>query len=1143
MSEFVHLHNHSDFSLLDGAASIENLVAKAKALEMAALALTDHGNMFGALKFYLECRRQEIKPIIGSEFYVAPGSRFSKSGSTGTTRYFHIVLLAKDVEGYQNLLKLSTLSYLEGFYYKPRIDDELLQQHSRGLIALSGCMGGEIPRLLLNDQPDAARDKALFYNELFGPGNFYLEAQNQGIPEQSTILSGLAQLSKQTGIPMVASNDIHYTDKADAYAQDILICIGTGKKVSEGKRLKFAYPEFYFKSREEMAQALPEFPEALRNTSAVAEMCDLQIPLPGPLLPHYEVPSGYTLESYLSELAHAGLKERYSDPSQEILERLDYELSVINSMGYTGYFLIVWDFIYFAREANIPVGPGRGSGAGSLVAYALKITDIDPLKYGLLFERFLNPERISMPDFDIDFCYEGRSQVIDYVIRKYGNERVGQIITFGTLKARAVIRDVARVLDFPYAEADTIAKKVPMGPKMNLRKAMKIDKELAQIASKGENYGNLLDVSLRLEGLHRHASTHAAGIVIGQQDLTHYVPLYKDPKTETVTTQYSMDYLEDCGLVKMDFLGLKTLTVIKNTIELIRRRGLELDIDSIPEEDEATFRLLGEGRSTCIFQFESQGMQEILRKSRPTSIPDLIALNALYRPGPMEYIDQFIDAKNGKKRIEYPLPELEPILKETYGVIVYQEQVMEIARQVADYSLGEADILRRAMGKKKVDVMARQKVKFLKGAATKGYSNSKAEKIFELLVPFAGYGFNKSHAAAYSLLAYQTAYLKANYPAEFMAANLTNEINSTDKLSEYISEARAMGLEVLPPDINLSEQEFTVREDKIVYGLLGIKNVGSAAVELIIAERSSGGPFKDLLEFLKRVDLKTVNRKVVETLIRCGLFDNLATGRAALMHNLDRIMETVNSYKEIQKYGQTTLFDPLEDDESPLVMDTCEPWPVLEKLTHEKQNLGFYFSGHPLDKYRNHIQNHVNLDLSRLNHGSAQASYTVQTCTVIGILKEVKEITTRTGRRMAFSQLEDFRGTVELVIFSDVYEKYRALLTADRVVAVKARIDTSRGEPKLLVESLLEPEGLKEKTARTVHVRFAAEEVKEEQILRLRDFIVGKPGECGVYFHIRRNSGNGDVVIKASPHITLSAEDPVLEEVRSHPLVEEVWKE
>jgi len=1138
MQEFVHLHNHSDFSLLDGAATIESLVARAKELKMPALALTDHGNMFGALKFYLECRRQDIKPIVGCEFYVAPESRLSKSGSEAGVRYHHLVLLARDAEGYQNLLKLSTLSYLEGFYYKPRIDDELLQQHGRGLIGLSGCMSGEIPRLILDNQPEAAREKALFYRDLFGSDGFYLELQNQGIPEQERLIGGLAALSEQTGCPLVASNDIHYTKKEDAYAQDVLICIGTGKKVNEGKRLKFAFPEFYFKTQEEMAEIFSEFPQALKNTMKISEMCNLSIPLPGPLLPHYEVPEHATLDQYLSELAYRGLKERYPDPSPEIRERLEYELSVINSMGYTGYFLIVWDFIHFARQNGIPVGPGRGSGAGSLVAYALKITDIDPLKYGLLFERFLNPERVSMPDFDIDFCYEGRSAVIDYVIGKYGNQRVGQIITFGTLKARAVIRDVARVLDFSYAEADAVAKRVPLGPKMNLRTAFKIDPELARMSEKGENYKRLIETSLKLEGLHRHASTHAAGIVISQEELTRYVPLYRDSKTDTVSTQYSMDYLEDCGLVKMDFLGLKTLTIIKNTLGLLKQRGVELDISKIPENDERTFKLLGDGKSTCIFQFESQGMQEILRRTKPESIPDLIALNALYRPGPMEYIDQFIDAKRGKAQIEYPLPELEPILEETYGVIVYQEQVMEIARKVAGYSLGEADILRRAMGKKKADVMARQKVKFLKGAAVNGYSRVQAEKIFELLVPFAGYGFNKSHAAAYSLLAYQTAYLKANHPAEFMAANLTNEINSTDKLSEYISEARSMGLEVLPPDINLSEQEFTVREDRIIYGLKGIKNVGSAAVDHIIEERKACGEYRDLVDFLKRLDLRIVNRKVVETLIQSGVFDRLGTNRATLFENLDKILEAVGRYKEIQKYGQTTLFDTLEEENTTVALEAADEWPALELLTHEKQNLGFYFSGHPLDKYRDHIRSYTNLNLGAVEEVAGTALYTV-----IGILKETREITTKSGRRMAFAQLEDMHGAIELVVFSDVFEQARDLLVGDRVVAVRGRIDRSRGEAKLKVESVIEPEELKHKATRSVHVRFTGEDVSEEDFLRLRDFIVGKPGDCGVFFHIKGNAKNGEIVIKASPHISLSADETVLSEVRGYPLVEDVWRE
>jgi len=910
MPDFVHLHTHSDFSLLDGAASIEDLVARAKALGMKALALTDHGNMFGSLRFYKECRKEGIKPIVGCEAYLAPDSRHTKSGGEKGARYHHLGLLARDVTGYRNLLKLSSLGYTEGFYYKPRIDEELLARHHEGLIALSGCMGGELPSLILRGETDKARARAAAYRELFGEGGYYLEVQNHGIPEQVMINRELVEISRSTGIPLVAANDVHYVAREDAAAQDILLCIGMNKKVSEGKRLKFEYPEFYFKSGEEMLQALPGLEQALANTVRIAEACDLEIPLPGPLLPHYEVPEGYSLESYLAEVAHRGLERRYPSPAPAVRQRLDYELQVITTMGYTGYFLIVWDFIRFAREHGIPVGAGRGSGAGSLAAYALQITDIDPLKYGLLFERFLNPERVSLPDFDIDFCFERRGEVIDYVVGKYGADRVGQIITFGTLKARAVIRDVARVLDIPYAEADRIAKLIPFGPKMDLTRAMELEPELARISESGEVYRRLLETSLKLEGLARHASTHAAGIVIGRDELTSYVPLYRDPKTQIITTQYSMDYLEECGLVKMDFLGLKTLTLIRETLTLLSARGVELDITAIPEQDPATFRLLGQGRSTCVFQFESQGMQEVLKRAGPETISDLIALNALYRPGPMEYIDQFVDAKRGRTPIRYPLPELEPILKETYGVIVYQEQVMEIARQVAGFSLGEADILRRAMGKKKHEVMAKQKVKFLRGAAAKGYPTGVAEKIFELLVPFAGYGFNKSHAAAYSLLAYQTAYLKANHPAEFMAANLTNEITSTDKLAEYIAEARAMGLETLPPDSNLSDRNFTVQAGRIVYGLLGIKNVGTTAVERILEERSRSGPFTGLLDFLERLDLKVVNRKVVETLIACGVFDRLGENRATLAHNLDRLLEAVASSKESRRFGRPCYSTP-----------------------------------------------------------------------------------------------------------------------------------------------------------------------------------------------------------------------------------------
>ena len=1138
MPELIHLHNHSDYSLLDGAATVEGLVAKARQFGMPALALTDHGNMFVVPRFYRECRKQGVKPIIGCEFYLAPGSRHDKSGGEGLARYYHLVLLAANEQGYTNLLKLSSLAYTEGFYYKPRIDDEILESHCQGLIALSGCLGGEIPRLILSGKTDRARQRAGFYRELFGKGNYYLELQNHGIPEQSTVIRELLGMARETNLPLVATNDIHYLNKDDALAQDILICIGTGKKLAEEKRLKFEYPEFYFKSQQEMEQLFPELPEALANTLVIAERCNLEIPMPGPQLPRYEVPDDFTLEEYLSKIARENLSRRYSQVTPEMRERLEYELSVINSMGYTGYFLIVWDFIRFARESNIPVGPGRGSGAGSLVAYSLRITDIDPLKYGLLFERFLNPERVSMPDFDIDFCYEGRSDVIDYVIRKYGKERVGQIITFGTLKARAVIRDVARVLDLPYAEADSIAKMVPPGPQINLKTALKMEPELKKVSERGESYRQLLDVSLRLEGMNRHASTHAAGIVIGRQELTDYVPLYRDARTGAISTQYTMDYLEDCGLVKMDFLGLKNLTLISNTLKLLKTRGLHLDIQTIPENDSATFLLLGEGKSTCIFQFESQGMQEILRKARPESISDLIALNALYRPGPMEFISQFIDAKQGRTAISYPLPELEPILKETYGVIVYQEQVMEIARRVAGFSLGEADILRRAMGKKKVDVMAQQKKKFLEGAAGKGYERRAAGKIFDLLVPFAGYGFNKSHAAAYSLLAYQTAYLKANYPAEFMAANLTNEINSTDKLAEYIGEARDMGLTLLPPAINLSEENFTVVEGQIIYGLKGIKNVGQAAVEEIIRERQAGGEYKGFMEFLERVDLKTVNRKVIETLILCGVFVAFGTNRGTLFHNLDRMLEHAGKIKESRRYGQTSLFDIQGMEMPSLDLEEIPEYPTSECLRYEKQNLGFYFSGHPLEKYRQKIREAATLQLSRLQQARSDRLYTL-----IGILKELKVINTKNGKKMAFALLEDLSGSVELVIFSKLFEERREMLVEDRVLAVSGRVDRSRGDVKLKVETVMDPDQLQTRLTRSVHVRFSSDiNEDQESLLRLRDYLIEKAGECSVYFHLV-GEGEEEYIIKASAQISMSGDDAILEEVRAYPQVEEVWKE
>jgi DNA polymerase-3 subunit alpha len=1136
VTPFVHLHCHSDYSLLDGASSVEALVARAKALGMGRLALTDHGNMFGALAFARECRKQGIVPITGCEFYLAPGPRHEKSAGEKGTRHSHLVLLARDLEGYRNLLALASLAYTEGFYYKPRIDDELLARHHGGLTALSACLAGDIPAAILDGRPGQAKARALHYAELFGPGNFYLELQDHGIPEQKTVNRELVRLSRETGIPLVATNDVHYTGRDDARAQDILICIGTGKKVSEGKRMKFEFPEFYFKSGDEMAALFAEVPEAVANTVAIAEACTLEIPALKPQFPVYEVPQGHTPESYLTALARSGLEERYSPVPPAVQERFDYELSVITSMGFTGYYLIVWDFIHFARENGIDVGPGRGSGVGSLIAYCLRITDVDPLKYGLLFERFLNPERVSMPDFDIDFGHRRRDEVIAYVTRKYGEDKVGQIITFGTLKARAVIRDVARVLDVPYDEADAIAKLIPEGPKSDLAKALQESPRLEEIAKKSALHRELIETSLKLEGLHRHASTHAAGIVIGREPLTSYVPLYRDPKTGLVSTQYTMDWLEDCGLVKMDFLGLRTLTVVTDAMDLVRRKGVPIDLASIPEDDPATFRMFCEGRSTGAFQFESTGMQSLLKQARPGRIEDLIALNSLYRPGAMDHIDTYVESKLGRKPIEYPLPELEPVLKETYGVPVYQEQVMRMAQVVAGFSLGQADILRRAMGKKKPEEMLKMKQKFLAGALARGYAKATAEHIFELLFAFAGYGFNKSHAAAYSVLAYHTIYLKANHPAEFLAATCTNDMSDTDRLAALIHEARDMGIEVLPPDVNLSDKEFTVRGGKIVFGLAGIKNVGAGAVEAMLAERAARGPFTGLADFAERVDTHLVNRKVLESLVITGAFDSLGETRATLMHNLPRMMEAAAKRREEKRIGQASLFEPGAAAPGAAVDLERQPeWPPAQLLAAEKENLGFFFSGHPLDRFREVIEGAGVLDLSR-REGLANE----RQCTLVGILRDVREIRTRNGRAMAFAMLEDMRGSIECILFSDLYDAKRQLIANDAVVGVLGKIDTTRGDPKVKVEDIMEPGALPQRPATQVHIRLRGEIGSEESLHQMREYLLDTRGSCSLFFHLGCGGGE-ETVVAASTQIRVSQEEAVLERVRSWPQVEDVW--
>ena len=1154
MSRFVHLHVHSDYSLLDGAASIDALVDKAVACGMSHLALTDHGAMFGAVAFHDACRARGVTPLVGSECYLSRGSRHDRGTGHGShdgeraSRSFHMGLLARNETGYRNLMQLSTIGYTEGFYYRPRVDDEVLARHAAGLIGFSGCLSARIPALIREERIAEATEAAVNYRDLFGSGNFYLELQDHGLEQQQTLNRALIDMSRRTGIPLVATNDVHYASRDDARAQDVLICIGTGKRLSDADRLRFDSQEFYFKDEAEMLRLFDGVPEAVHNTLQVAERCQLEIPRPGPLLPDYEVPDGHTQESYLRHIAAVGLAERYPTVTPELRARLDYELGVIETMGYAGYFLIVWDFIAFARRRRLPVGPGRGSGAASLVAYALRITDIEPFAYGLVFERFLNPERVSMPDFDIDFCYERRGEVIAYVAEKYGSDRVAQIITFGTLKARAVIRDVARVLDIPYAEADAVAKLVPGGPKSNLKAAIAKEPGLRAVRDRGGAYADLLDISLKLEGLSRHASTHAAGIVIGRDALTNYVPLYRDTRSGAISTQYTgEDILQGCGLVKMDFLGLKTLTVIENTVRLVRARNARdgeppFDLAAVPDDDADTYRMLGAGKATCVFQFESPGMRSLLTRALPQRIQDLMALTSLYRPGPMQFMDQFIEAKAGRRPVQYPLPELRPVLEETYGVIIYQEQVMKIAQIVAGYSLGQADILRRAMGKKKPAEMAQQRERFIAGAAAKGHRQRTAADLFDMLAPFAEYGFAKPHAAAYSILSFQTAYLKAHYPAEFMAANLTNEMADTDKLADYIGEARDMGLEVLPPDVNRSTGDFTVADGRIMFGLQGIRNVGTGAVAEIVAQRDEAGPYASFTEFLERVELGQVNRKVVETLVQVGAFDGLAADqdRATLMGNLERLLEQVTADKESRRYGQQSLFGEDTGELPRYALEAQEPWPPQEVLRKEKEALGMFFSGHPLDEYRDVAARKAAVALADLGSWAREGAKGDRKVTVIGVVGEVREIQTRGGRQMAFAALEDMSGSAELVIFADPFSASRALLEGGTVVAATGTVDRTRGAPKVLVDALTEPHQLPDRVARTLHLRLDSG-VSDDRLLDLRDRCMAARGNLELFIHCM--GGDREWVIKANHILRVDGAPDVLAKLREVPEVNEAWTE
>lgn len=1113
MPEFVHLHNHSHYSLLDGAATIDDLIHAAVRHDMKALALTDHGVMFGTIEFYKKAKKAGIKPILGSEFYIVTrGSRFDRTEQNGNGRsgkrnvYHHIVLLAKNNTGYKNLIKLSTLGHTEGFYYKPRIDVELLQQYSEGVLCLSACAGGVVAAHLVDGNYDAAKEAAVTYKNIFGD-DFYLEIQNHDYAPERNVLEGMPRLARELGLKLIGTNDIHYIEPDHAIPHNVLLKIpdANSTNAQDIDVLRYGTDQIYFKSAQEMHEVFKEWPEAIESTLEVAEKCNVELDLKTNHMPNFPIPADAgvaTLDEYLEKLTLEGIRTRYNPITPEIEERARKELDVITSMGYAGYFLIVYDFIRAAREMDVLVGPGRGSVAGSIVAYALGITNVDPLKYGLLFERFLNPDRVSMPDIDVDFSDRKRERVIQYVRDKFGADSVSQIITFGTLSSRAVIKDVGRVLGIPLSTVESITKQIPVfqGRVMPIREALDTIPELNWMKTSSDpKIKDLIKTSTVLEGMNRNVSTHAAGVVIAPGPVSDYVPLYKTPQTELMT-QYNMKDLEDAGMLKMDFLGLRTLTVIEDTIEMIgERHGQKIELDAIPMEDPKTFGLFSKALTVAVFQFESRGMQDYLKKLKPESINDLVAMNALYRPGPMSMIDDFIDRKFGRKEINYIHPDLEPILKETYGVIVYQEQVMKIASVIAGFTLAAADIMRRAMGKKDKALMAEQKKAFVAGAAQKGIPKRTATEIFELIDKFASYGFNKSHSVAYSLLAYQTAYLKAHYPAEFMAATMTSEINNTDKIVLFIDECRKLDLNVLPPDVNESDWNFVVSDDGVRFGLAAIKNVGTGAVREIVKVRNESGLFKNIFDFCTRVDLRTVNKKTIESLVQAGAFDTIEMNRAQLLATVDRAMSYGQSQKKYELAGQSSLFDAGGSREEADVhypsLPDVEPWSESEKLSREKTLLGFYVSGHPLKKYEQEVN-----AFSTAKFGEAELVQFDSNVRVCGIITAVRTKIDRKGNTMAFVTMEDFTGKGELIVFSDPYRNYKHLLHPDSLVIIEGKAQPTEDTLKILPSVIYPINEAHMHYAKHVVISIDLSMVKEDTIKKLREILEQNTGNCSCTF-------------------------------------------
>ncbi|MBD3381159.1 MAG: DNA polymerase III subunit alpha [candidate division Zixibacteria bacterium] len=1112
-ADFVHLHNHTQYSLLDGACHIDKFIARAQELNFGALAMTDHGNMFGAVEFYKKAHKAKIKPIIGCEIYVAPRELTKKESIPGEPDGgYHLLLLAKNNTGYKNLIRLVSTGYLEGFYHRPRVDKELLAQYADGLIATSACLQGEISYKIRNNDYKEAEKLAKRFADMFGKENFYLEIQDHGIEEEKKDKLELIKMAKKLGLNLVATNDCHYLHQADSAAHDALMCIQTGKTLQDADRFRYTTDQIYVKSSEEMKELFADAPEAIENTLKIAEQCNVEIEMGKLILPHFEMPPEFNdLDVYVGHLCRKGVTKLYPEAGERVYSRLDYELDVIRQMGYAGYFLIVKDFIDYARSQNIPVGPGRGSAAGSLVSYSLGITTIDPLRYDLLFERFLNPERVSMPDIDIDFSDRGRDRVIDYVTGKYGQENVAQIITFGTLAARGVVRDVGRVMGIPYTEVDKIAKMIPFKIGQTIDGALAEEPDLARLAETDERIAKLLEYSRTLEGLARHASTHAAGVVISPEPLIEKVPLFKS-NTGEVTTQFDMKCSEEIGLLKMDFLGLRTLTVIDDAVTMIsKNHGVELDLDNITLEDPKVYELFGRGETIGIFQFESSGMREYMKKLHPESLDDLAAMNALYRPGPLDsgMIDVYIDRKHGREKIEYLHPDMEPILKTTFGVIVFQEQVLQLASELAGFSLGKADILRKAMGKKIADLMAQMKKDFINGCIENDIEKKLAEEIFHQIEKFARYGFNKSHSVGYAYLAYQTAYLKAHYPKEFMAALMTSEMGSTDRIIILKEECRRMGIDLLPPDLNRSMSDFSVEEESIRFGLAAIKNVGKSAVEKIITERSENGPFKSIFDFTARVDISAVNKRMIEAMVMAGALDSLGPDRATLHGTVENAIAYGQSRQIDRNRGQTSLFG-----ESESLMINPEPrlaedvsWTRSQLLAHEKESLGFYISGHPMDKYRPQLALFGTCNSESIDElpDNAQAA-------LGGIITRLKINIDKKGRQMAFVSIEDFTGSLEAIVFSDPFEKHKKLLIQSNMLFFTGRVSKREEEKaKLMVTDVKSLESLaNENVSLTLTLTVSAH--KPELIDTVKNLLTRFPGKTRVVFRVRTPEEIVDVV-------------------------------